>query len=200
MTTQDTLKVLYVFAVVAMTLVPTSVAFGSHIFDGSDAFAQYLDIAELSSEKYLLKVDDKTYDIYYGYHGSFEVDVEKASQEMPKLASMNVNAERKSIEVIMESVPTSSVLWIRLPLDVISADEAKYQLLVDGVDTKYDLTKFPNQYALGMIIPKDTKNIEIIGTHVVPEFGALSIVILTISFVAIICAKSHFGSLWTRIN
>jgi predicted secreted protein with PEFG-CTERM motif len=38
-----------------------------------------------------------------------------------------------------------------------------------------------------MIIPKDTKNIEIIGTHVIPEFGALSIIILGISFVGIIC-------------
>ena len=53
------------------------------------------------------------------------------------------------------------------------------------VDTKYDLTKFPDQYALGMIIPKDTKHIEIIGIYV-PEFGSFSIVILGISFIGII--------------
>ena len=183
-----------------MSLIPTSVAFGSHIFDDRDAFAQYLDIAQLSAEKYELKVDEKTYDIYYGYHGSFEVDVEKTS-ELPKLESMSLNTERKSIEVTMQSVPTDSVFWIRLPLEVISADEAKYQLLVDGVDTKYDLTKFPDQYAIGIIIPKDTKQIEIIGTQVIPEFGALSITILSISLIGIIYAtRSHFGSLWTRIN
>lgn len=185
-----------------MTLIPTSVAFGSHIFENRDAFAQYLDIAQLSAEKYQLKVDEKTYDIYYGYHGSFEVDVEKIGEELPKLDSVNINAERRSLEVIMASVPSKSVLWLRLPLEVISAEDAQYQLLVDGVDTKYDLTKFPDQYAIGMIIPQNTKHIEIIGTHVVPEFGALAIPVLAMSIVGIIyfARRSNFGSLWTRIN
>jgi hypothetical protein len=108
---------------------------------------------------------------------------------------MNINPERKSLEITMASVPSNSVLWLRLPFEVISAQDAKYQLLVDGVDTKYDLTKFPDQYALGMIIPKDTKNIEIIGTHVIPEFGALSIAIMMISFIVIVSAgRSRFGS------
>lgn len=195
------MKAILIFAILTITLIPTSVAFASHIFDDRDAFAQYLDIAQLTAEKYPLIIDEKTYDIYYGYHGSFEVDVEKLGEELPKLESMSINTERKSFEVTMESVPTESVLWFRLPLEVISADEAKYQLLVDGVDTKYDLTKFPEEYAIGMIIPKDTKHIEIIGTNVIPEFGVLSITILTISFVGIIyAARSHFGSLWTRIN
>lgn len=190
------------FAIIPLILFPTSTAFGSHIFDNYDAFAQYLDIAQLTAEKYPLKIDDKTYDIYYGYHGSFEVDVEKISQELPTLATMNINTQRKSIQVTMENVPTESVFWLRLPFEIISAQDAKYQVLVDGVDTKYDLTKFPNEYALGMIIPKDTKNIEIIGTQVIPEFGALSILILTVSLAGVIyfARKSNFGSSWPRIN
>ena len=181
--------------IISLTLIPTSTAFGSHVFDDRDAFAQYLDIAQLSSEKYLLKIDEKTYDIYYGYHGSFEVDVNKIGEELPKLSTMNINPERKSLEITMESVSSNSVLWIRLPLEMISAENAQYRLVIDGVDTKYDLTKFPDQYALGMIIPKDTKHIEIIGTHVVPEFGSFSIVILGISFIGIIyfVRKQFFG-------
>lgn len=70
-----------VFAIVTLTLMPPSVVFGSHIFDDRDAFAQYLDIAQLSAEKYQLKIDEKTYDIYYGYQGSFEVDVEKIGED-----------------------------------------------------------------------------------------------------------------------
>ncbi|MEK6980319.1 MAG: PEFG-CTERM sorting domain-containing protein [Thermoproteota archaeon] len=40
------------------------------------------------------------------------------------------------------------------------------------------------------------------GTHVVPEFGAFSIIILGMSFVGIIyfARASLFGSIWTRIN
>jgi predicted secreted protein with PEFG-CTERM motif len=175
----------------SLTLIPTSTAFGSHIFDDRDAFAQYLDIAQLSSEKYLLKLDEKTYDIYYGYHGSFEVDIKKIDEKLPKLATMNINQDRKSIEIIMESVPSNSVLWLRLPLEVISAENEQYRLVIDGVDTKYDLTKFPDQYALGMIIPKDTKQIEIIGTYVVPEFGAFSIIILGVSFIGIMYLRRN---------
>ena len=189
------MKILFAFAVV--TLILTGIA-SSHVFD---VFAQSLDIAQLSSEKYSLKVDEKTYDIYYGYHGSFEVDVTN-TDELPKLSTMNINPERKSLEITMSSVPSNSVLWLRLPFEVISAENAQYKLVIDGVDTKYDLTKFPDQYALGMIIPKDTKNIEIIGTHVVPEFGAFSIILLGISFVGIIyfARASLFGHIWTRIN
>ena len=176
-----------------LTLIPASTAFGSHIFDDRDVFAQYLDIAQLSSEKYLLKIDDKTYDVYYGYHGSFEVDVKKID-ELPKLAYMNINQDRKSIEIAMESVPSNSVLWLRLPIEVIYAENEQYRLVIDGIDTKYDLTKFPDQYAVGMIIPKDTKYIEIIGTSIVPEFGSFSIAILGISFIGIIhfVRKIHF--------
>jgi predicted secreted protein with PEFG-CTERM motif len=170
----------------SLTLIPTNIAFGSHIFDDRDAFAQYLDIAQLSSEKYLLKINEKTYDVYYGYHGSFEVDIKKIDKELPKLETMNINPDRKSLEITMESVPSNSVLWIRLPLEMISAENAQYRLVIDGVDTKYDLTKFPDQYALGMILPEDTKHIEIIGTYVVPEFGVLSIGILGVSFIGII--------------
>ena len=164
-----------------MALILTGIA-SSHIFD---VFAQSLDIAQLSAEKYTLKIDEKTYDIYYGYHGSFEVDVNK-KDELPKLSTMNINPERKSLEITMESVPSNNALWLRLPFEVISAENAQYKVVIDGVDTKYELTKFPDQYALGMIIPKGAKNIEIIGTHVVPEFGAFSIIILGVSFVGII--------------
>jgi len=178
------LKIL-LLAIIPLALIPTGIAFGNHIFD-NNAFAQYLDIAQLTAEKYALKIDEKSYDIYYGYHGSMEVDVNKPSEELPKLSSMNINAERKSIEVTMESVSSDSVLWLRLPLELISAENAQYKLLLDGVDTPYDLTKFPQDYAIGMIMPKDTKHIEIIGSQVIPEFGIITMMILTASVMGVI--------------
>lgn len=170
-----------------------SFAFGSHIIDDMDAFAQYLDITQISSEKYVLTINNKTYDIHYGYHGSFEVNLEKI-EEYPKISSMEIIPERKSIQITMENVPSTSIFWLRLPVDVISAENEQYQLVIDGVDTQYDLIKYPDNYALGMMIPKDAKNIEIIGSYVVPEFGMLSIMILGITLVGIIylARKSQF--------
>ncbi|MEC4848859.1 MAG: PEFG-CTERM sorting domain-containing protein [Nitrosarchaeum sp.] len=182
-------------SVILLMLIPTSFAFGSHIIDDMDAFAQYLDITQISSEKYVLTINDKTYDIHYGYHGSFEVNLEK-SEEYPKLSSMEIVPERKSIQITMESVPSTSIFWLRLPLDVISAEGAQYKLTIDGVDTPYDLIKYPDNYALGMMLPKDAKNVEIIGTYVVPEFGMLPIMILGIVLVGTVylARKSSFGS------
>lgn len=195
--TMSNLKII-LLVIIPLALIPTGIAFGNHIFSG-DAFAQYLDIAQLSAEKYTLQVGDKSYDIYYGYHGSFEVDVNKPSEDLPQLSAININTEKKSLEITMESVPSDSVLWLRLPLEVISAEDAQYKLFIDGKETLYDTTKFPQDYALGMIIPKDTKHIEIIGTRVIPEFGAISIVILGVSIIGIIYFTKSNNS-WTRIN
>lgn len=189
---------LILLAIIALTLIPTGIAFGSHIFTG-DAFAQYLDIAQLSSEKYTMQVDETSYDIYYGYRGSLEVDVEKVGENLPELSSMSINQEKKSLEITMEHVPIDNVFWIRLPSEILSAENEKYQLEIDGVVTQYDLTKFPNDYAIGMIIPKDAKHIEIIGTQVIPEFGPITIMILGVSIIGIIYFTKSYNP-WTRIN
>ena len=183
---------LFLLALIPLALIPTGVAFGNHIFD-KDAFAQYLDIAQLTAEKYVLKVGEKSYDIYYGYHGSMEVDVNKIGEELPKLSTISINTEKKSLEITMESVSTVSVLWLRLPLELISAENAQYHLVIDGVNTQYDLTKFPQDYAIGMIIPKYTKHIEIIGTQVIPEFGSITMMILIASVLGVIVySKTKF--------
>ena len=89
-----------------------------------------------------------------------------------------------------------------MPFEVISAEKEQFQLFIDGVETQFDLTKFPNDYALGMIIPKNGQHIEIVGTKVIPEFGAISILILGIAVLSIVflVRKSPFGPSWTRIN
>lgn len=189
----------FAFVSIAILLLAPSFAFGSHIIDDMDAFAQYLDITQISSEKYVLTINNKTYDIHYGYHGSFEVNLEKI-EEYPKLSSMEIIPERKSIQITMESVPSTSIFWLRLPLDVISAENEQYQLVIDGVDTQYDLIKYPDNYALGMMIPKDAKNIEIIGSYVVPEFGMLSIMILGIILVGMVYLARKSQFITTRQN
>ena len=71
-------------------------------------------------------------------------------------------------------------------VELISAEGEKYQLLVDGKETPYDVTKFPNDYAIELILPQGTQNLEIIGTSVIPEFGAMTIALLGITIFAIV--------------
>ena len=183
-----------------LLIFPTSTyAFAEHIFN-PEAYAQYLDISQLEAEKVTFTFDEKSYDIYYGYRGS--LDSMGSDTEFPVLSSMKINQERKSIEIIMEDVPEKTDFWVRTPEDVLYADGEKFKVLVDGVDTGYDLMKFPNDYVVGIVISEDTKNIEIIGTRVIPEFGAYSVLILGITILGLVyfTRKFSFGNSLPRIN
>ncbi len=166
-------------------MVPTF-AYAEHIFETQEAFAQYLDTITATGKPYTIEVDDQSFDIYYGGYGSLEIGGEALEEDEPTLSFMNLNVERKSLEITLDPIQSDKIFWVLLPLDVISAEGAKYQLFIDGVETKYDLTKFPGNYALGMVIPPGAEFIEIIGTTVIPEFGAFAILILGISIFGLI--------------
>ncbi len=168
-----------------LIIFPTNV-YAEHI----EAFAQYPDIVQLSSEKFTITVDDDSYDMYYGYHGS--LDSMASDEPQPKLSSMGINQERKSLEITFDEVLSNSVFWVRMPDEVISAEKGHFQLFIDGIETRYDLTRFPNDYALGMIIPKGGEHIEIVGTRVIPEFSIMVLPILAISVLLIVAMTRKY--------
>ena len=180
-----------------LLLIPTGV-YAENIFKETKAFGQYPDIGQIMAEKITFEFDDDTYDIYYGYKGS--LDSMGSHPEEPILSSMSINEERKSIEIIMEDVPEKTDFWVRIPPDVLYAEGDKFTVLVDGVNTGYDMTIFPNDYAIGFIILDTTKNIEIIGTRVIPEFGVLPIMILGISILGLVyfMQQTSFGRILMR--
>jgi hypothetical protein len=188
-----------VFVLSILLIIPASnYAFAEHIFN-PEAHAQYLDISQLESEKVTFTFDEKSYDIYYGYHGS--LDSMGSDSAFPTLSSMNINEERKSIEIVMDDVPEKTDFWVRTPETVLFAEGEKFTVLVDGVDTGYDLMKFPNDYVIGFIITEDTKNIEIIGTRVIPEFGFVSVGILATSFISLLLLmKKYMKNLTTSFH
>ena len=180
-----------------LLLIPTGV-YAENIFKETEAFGQYPDIGQIMAEKITFEFDDDTYDIYYGYKGS--LDSMGSHPEEPILSSMSINEERKSIEIIMEDVPEKTDFWVRIPPEVLYAEGDKFTVLVDGVNTGYDMTIFPNDYAIGFIILETTKNIEIIGTRVIPEFGVLPIMILGISILGLVyfMQQTSFGRILMR--
>ena len=190
------------FALIAvlltMVIIPTNV-YAEHVL-AIDAFGQYLDISQLESDKVTFVFDEKEYDIYYGYSGS--LDDMSSSASDPVLSSMDINQENKSIDIVMESVPEKTDFWVRVPDEVLYAENEKFTVLVDGIDTGYDLMKFPTDHVVGFIIDEDTETIEIIGTRVIPEFGAYATVILAISVIGLVffARKFSFGNSLPRIN
>lgn len=175
-------------------------AHAEHVFKHPEAFGQYLDIGQLMAEKITFDTGNDTFDIYYGYRGS--LDSIGTDHAEPVLSSMSINEERKSIEIIMGDVPEKTDFWVRIPYEVLHAEGGKFQVLVDGVDTGYDMTDFPNDYAIGFIISDTTENIEIIGTAVIPEFGAFAILTLGVSILGLVyfVRKSSFCRDLVRIG
>ena len=169
-----------------------------YFFGEMEAFGQYPDIGQIMAEKITFEIGDDAFDIYYGYKGS--LDSIGTHDDNPVLSSMSINEERKSIEIIMEDVPEKTDFWVRIPHEVLYAEDAQFTVLVDGADTGYDVTNFPNDFAIGFIITETTENIEIIGTRVIPEFGIFSIMVLGISVLGLICLlqRSSFGQFITK--
>ena len=190
---------LFLFTLILSLLVitPTDV-FAEHVFKDIEAFGQYLDITQIMAEKIIFEIGDDTYDIYYGYKGS--LDSMGVEHTEPTLSSMNINEERKSIEIIMEDIPEKTDFWVRIPQDVLYAEGGKFLVLVDGVDTRYDLMEIYDDQVIGFVITENTKNIEIVGTKVIPEFGVFAVLILGISISGLVyfTRKLSFGNVWTR--
>lgn len=191
------MKPYVVIAILSFVMTPT-VSYAEHVLD--EAFGQYLDISQLESEKFVLEIDGNSYDLYYGYHGS--LDALGSDFASPTLSSMSINEEKKSLEITMSDVPEKTDFWVRMPDDVIFAENEKFTVMVDGIDTGYDLMKFPNDHVIGFFITEGTSNIEIIGTRVIPEFGLYSILILGVSVLGLVyfARNSSLGKRWTRIN
>ena len=189
----------FTISIITTLFIVMSTSVNAEYFSGEmESFGQYPDIGQIMAEKITFEIGDDTFDIYYGYKGS--LDSIGAHDDDPVLSSMSINEERKSIEIIMEDVPEKTDFWVRIPHEVLYAEDAQFTVLVDGVDTGYDVTNFPNDFAIGFIITETTENIEIIGTRVIPEFGIFSVMVLGISVLGLICLlqRSSFGQFLTK--
>ena len=187
-------QIFVITAILSLLILISTGVYAEHVFKDMEAFGQYPDIGQIMAEKITFEFEEDTFDIYYGYKGS--LDSMGSHHEEPTLYSMSINEERKSIEIIMEDVPEKTDFWVRIPPEVLYAEGEKFTVLVDGVNTGYDIITFPNDYSIGFIILETTENIEIIGTRVIPEFGIFTILVLGVSILGTVyfVRKSSFGS------
>jgi hypothetical protein len=152
--------------------------------------AETVTIIEAAAESYPVKIDDQTFMVFYGYGGSFEVGEEYILLPQPNLMSMSINPEQKSLEIEFERLIEISLFWVLLSPDLISADDYKFQVFVDGKDTQYDLVIHPNGPRIGFLLPPNAEKVEIMGTKVIPEFGAITIVTFATAIFSIIAISN----------
>ena len=123
--------------------------------------------------EYLLEVDDHSYLIPYEVNG--------------KLLSMDIDGEQTSLLIGLDQTKDST-FKIDLPFELISDSNNQFTILVDGVEVDYTLESDSDSSLFSFIVPEFTEEIEIIGTHVIPEFplGAILGMAILITLIAII--------------
>lgn len=129
---------------------------------------------------YKLVVDGKTFDIKYRLDGS--------------IIAMEVDQESTSLLVGTADV-TDSMFEIGFSSKVLSATNGEFIVLVDGLETDYNISYNNGDPTLTFPIESGSEEVEIIGTNVIPEFPLGAVAVMGIvSSVALILfrAKSVF--------
>ena len=127
------------------------------------------------AESFSLEIDDEVYDIEYDFNGD--------------IIAMAIDKETFSLLIATENV-NDSLFQIKLPNDLIRAENSEFAILVNGFEVDYEVLDTVD-VNLTFFVPAFTEEIEIIGTFVVPEFPLGAVLVLgTISGIIIIVQKS----------
>ncbi len=127
------------------------------------------------AENFSLEIDDEVYDIEYNFKGD--------------VIAMAIDKETFSLLIATENV-IDSQFQIKLPNDLIRAENNEFAILVNGFEVDYEVLDTVDAN-LTFFVPAFTEEIEIIGTFVIPEFPLGAVLVLgTISGIIIIVQKS----------
>ena len=138
--------------------------------DASIQKIQYPDIAQLMMKKYQLQVEEKNFEIFYRLSTIGDMTEGGTEDYDAKVISIDINPERSSLIIKLDNILNSDIMSVRFPQEVLSADKEKFTLLVNGQEKGYEFSVSGKYSNLIFIVPKQTTEVEIIGTKVIPEF------------------------------
>jgi predicted secreted protein with PEFG-CTERM motif len=115
-----------------------------------------------------------------------------------RLISITPDVDANSLIIAIDAI-SDGQLTITLPRELIDAkigdEDDDFFVLVDGEEVDFDETITSTDRTLVISFFAGAEEIEIIGTHVVPEFGAIAALILAVAIISIIAvsAKSRLS-------
>ncbi len=131
--------------------------------------------------------DGETVDIGYAITGGMVNEME-ISQDLLSLI-VRIQAEtggNLTLDIDREYLDAKS--------GICSGNDEDFIVLVGGVEVPYkESDGDPTRRTIGIPFEKDESKIQIIGTCAIPEFGALSMVVLAIATAAIVAASRRFA-------
>ncbi|MFZ8921998.1 MAG: hypothetical protein ACO3K2_02280 [Nitrosopumilaceae archaeon] len=123
--------------------------------------------------EYILDIDEHTFAIPYEVNGD--------------VIAMAIDPELTSLLIALENT-SDSVFKIDLDHELINAQNNEFAILVNGFEVEYEIVSDGDSSTFTFFVPQHTEEIEIIGTHVIPEFplGAIFGLILLITTIMVV--------------
>ena len=123
-----------------------------------------ININQIFAEKYYsLEIDSNAFELKYNFDGN--------------VIAMEIDKELNSLLIGTENVKNSQ-LDITFPPSLLSAENNEFAILVNGIEVEYQVES-SDEVHLTFFIPTYTEEIEIIGTHVIPEYPLGVVLILS---------------------
>jgi len=120
------------------------------------AFAQTLESDSFSDfSEYVLEIDGREYSISYAVNAN--------------VIAMQLDSESKSLLIGLDDTYDSQ-FFIGLEHELINAENNEFIILVDGEEVDYQITSDSESSTFEFFVPIGSEEVEIIGTHVIPEF------------------------------
>lgn len=127
-------------------------------------------------QNYQLVIDEHSFEIIYNFNG--------------EVIAMMIDPELSSLLIGTENVEADSIFQIELEHQLINAENNQFAVLVNGFEEDYEIAIKDTSSVLRFYIPAYTEEIEIIGTHVIPEFPLGALFSLTaLTLISLIAAK-----------
>jgi len=104
---------------------------------------------------YNLTVDEHAFDLTYEFSGD--------------VIAMAIDQELRSLLIGVENTK-DSLFRITFDNTLITAENDNFAILVNGLEVDYDILDDGSSSTLRFYVEEGTEEIEIIGTHVIPEF------------------------------
>ncbi len=133
---------------------------------------------------YTLEIAGESYPIRYQITGG-------------SVQSMTADPELQTLMVAISST-ADGMLTIELPRTVMDAEGDEFAVFVDGDFGNFAVDELePTDQARTLTIEfeQGSEEIEIVGTYMVPEFGAIAAIVLAVAIVGIIVATARYGKL-----
>ena len=136
-----------------------------------ESHPQYL--AMDNPSQYVLEIDEHVFLIPY--------------QVNAKVIAIVIDPELTSLLIGLDDT-SDSILIIDLNHELINAYNNEFAILVNGLEVDYDIVSDSDSSTFTFYVPEFTEEIEIIGTHVIPEFplGVIMGLVILISAVMLV--------------